>query len=84
MDVIKLKGIAKVDSDSEYDIREGLQKLLSKNGLNPWGGTEAKYKVSLSIKRGKRRKLKKLIVHHYNRYPCECCGPYWVAEIVSK
>jgi len=80
--MIKLKGIAKIPDDGEFSVAHGLRYLLEKNGFNAWGGQEAIYKASFSIKRGKRRKLKKYKVRYYNKYQCECCGPYWVAEIV--
>lgn len=77
----KLKGVAKVRSLNNWDLCDAVGKLLEKNGLSLYAG--GYYRVSLAFKVGKRWKLKSRRVEVYNKYPCECCGPYWVAEFVK-
>ena len=48
-------------------------------GFHPHLG---EYKLSVSFKVGKRRKLKKIRVEYYNMYNCDCCGPYYIARII--
>lgn len=74
---VKLKGVAKVHSG----VRDAVERLLVKNGLSLYSG--GYYRVSLAFKEGKRWKLKSRKVEVYNKFPCECCGPYWVAELVK-
>ncbi len=80
-EVIKLKGVAKVYDLSEFGLRSALEKLLAKQGRTMY--SEGMYKVSLAFKVGKRWKLKSYTVEVYNKFPCECCGPYYVAELVK-
>lgn len=47
-------------------------------GYHPVAGL---YKLSISYKVRKRRKLKKVVVDYYNLHTCDCCGPYYMAEI---
>lgn len=77
---VKLKGVVKVRSHSDYDLREAVNKLLERNGYNFY--SHGYYRVSLAFKVGKRWKLKSYRMEVYNKYPCECCGPYYVAEFV--
>lgn len=76
---VKLKGVIKVQSLHEYDLMTAMMKLLVKNGMHFCA--VGHYKVSLATKVGKRWKLKSRKVEIYNKFPCECCGPYYVAEL---
>lgn len=63
---VKIPGIIKVESFSDYGIFQKLkEKYGAKNGIV--------YKVAVSYKVGKRRKLKKVRV--ISEVFCECCGP---------
>lgn len=76
---VKLKGVIKVHGHTSFDLHDAMMKLLVKNGLNFY--VAGNYKVSLATKVGKRWKLKSRKVEIYNKFPCECCGPYYVAEL---
>jgi len=39
------------------------------------------FRVKLAYKVGRRRKLKSVVIHYYNAYRCECCGPYYMLQI---
>jgi hypothetical protein len=78
---VKLKGVIKLRSNHSFDLYDAMIKLLLKNGRNFF--VAGNYKVSLATKVGKRWKLKSRKVEVYNKFPCECCGPYYVAELVA-
>jgi len=70
---VKLKGVVKCHGLDSYNLGDAMHKLLAKHGRSFW--TEGLYRVSLSVKVGKRWKLKSYTVEVYNKFPCECCGP---------
>ncbi len=69
----KVKGIFKTDGGyiSSYDFIPWLKKQGVDAIFPAYGG---KYKVSLAVKIGKRRKLFKAVVA-VDCITCECCGP---------
>lgn len=62
---VKIPGIVKVDYISEYEV---FNKLKQKHHVQ----NDIVYKVAISYKVGKRRKLKKVRV--ISQVFCDCCG----------
>ncbi len=75
--MIKIKKIFKTN-ESFLDTME-FEDFLRSVG-HYYSGT---FKVSVSLKVGKRRKLKKRVIEYRNVCNCDCCGPYYKAEFVK-
>ena len=43
---------------------------------------EGTFKFTISYRVGKRRKLKKVKVNFYNLHTCDCCGSYYIGEVL--
>ena len=75
--MIKLKKIFKMGEGKvwTYEFEDYLRKL----GICY---EEGEYKLSVSRKFGKRRKIKKMKIRYWSQY-CECCGRNYYAEFIE-
>lgn len=73
--VVNLKGVYKHPGwDDMYHFIEWAKRT---NNVEISGWVHEQFKVSVSIKEGKRRKLKRKLATIYNAMPCDCCGPLY-------
>lgn len=67
--MVKVPGICKVHDLNLFDIFQHITKKLGDYRI------DTVYKVAVSVKDGKKRRLKKVKVACWSS-GCDCCGPY--------
>lgn len=77
--ILTSRGDIRGYEESAWYFKEWLDKHYPNQALRD--GIYFRMKVHYKI--GRRRKLKSLVVYYYNKIKCDCCGPYFVIQVMK-